>query len=50
MASLLFEVVPYEPAVILGTATVILVIGAAACVAPATRAMRTDPMLVLRQT
>ena len=50
MASLLFDVVPYEPAVILGTVAVILVIGVAACLAPATRAMRTDPMLVLRQT
>ncbi len=50
LASLLFEVAPYEPVVILGTVTVILGMGLAACLAPATRATRTDPMMVLRQT
>ena len=49
MASLLFDVVPYEPAVILATVAAILAVGGAACLAPATRAMRTNPMMVLRQ-
>jgi len=50
MASLLFEVKPYEPLVILGTAAAILATCAAACLAPAARATRADPTIALRET
>jgi len=48
VASLLFEVRPYDP-VALGTATaLLLVVAVIACLFPAFRATRIDPMNALR--
>ncbi len=48
VAALLYGVKPSEPGVLIGAALVMLATAAAAAVAPALRAARTDPMAVLR--
>ena len=49
VASLLFGVTPYDPAVVLVVIGIILSIATAACLTPAARATRTDPMIALRR-
>ena len=49
MASLLHEVKPNDPAVLMGTTGLLAVIALAACLVPARRAARLDPMSALRQ-
>ena len=48
MSSLLFDVAPTDPATIIGTAIVMAVVVLVASYAPASRAMRINPMLALR--
>jgi len=48
LQSTLYEVSPQEPRVFIGTAVLLLITAAAACVIPAWRATRTDPMEALR--
>ena len=50
LAALLYEVTPYEPAVLLFAAVVILATALAASLIPAARAMRTDPITAMRST
>lgn len=46
--SLLFEVSPYNPAIVTGSVGVLLVVGAVACLLPARRAAEVEPMVALR--
>jgi putative ABC transport system permease protein len=48
MTSLLFEVKPTDPATFTGVAILLALIALAACLIPARRAMRVDPMVALR--
>ena len=48
MASFLFEVSPYNPAVFAGAVCVLAAMGTAACLLPARRAASIDPMQALR--
>jgi putative ABC transport system permease protein len=48
LQSSLYEISPTEPRVFLGTAALLLVVTIAACLAPAWRATRADPIEVLR--
>ncbi len=48
LQSTLYEVSPQEPRVFIGTALLLVITAAAACVIPAWRATRTDPMEALR--
>lgn len=48
MRSVLFEVTPLDPAVFAGAALVLYSIALAACLAPAFRATRVDPLIALR--
>jgi putative ABC transport system permease protein len=48
LATLLFGVGPGEPVVFLSTAALLLLVAAAACLIPARRATRVDPMIALR--
>jgi putative ABC transport system permease protein len=49
VASMLYEVTPFDPVSYAVTATVLLAVAALACYIPARRAMRIDPILALRQ-
>jgi putative ABC transport system permease protein len=49
MKTLLFEVRPGDPATLAGVASVITVVAAVACLVPAYRATRVDPMAALRE-
>lgn len=46
--SLLFEVSPYNPAIVVGSISVLLLVGIAACLLPARRAATVEPMVALR--
>jgi ABC-type antimicrobial peptide transport system permease subunit len=48
LASLLFEVSPYNPVVVAATIVVLTTVGVAACLLPARRAAAVDPMRALR--
>jgi putative ABC transport system permease protein len=48
VASMLFEVTPFDPVSYAATAAVILAVAALACYVPARRAMRVDPIVALR--
>ena len=48
LQSSLYEVSPWEPRVFVATTALLLVIAAAACLVPAWRATRVDPMEVVR--
>jgi putative ABC transport system permease protein len=48
LASLLFNVRATDPLVIVAISAVVLVIGALACLLPALRATRIDPLLTMR--
>ncbi|HEX4758685.1 MAG TPA: ABC transporter permease [Terracidiphilus sp.] len=48
LASLLFEVSPYNPVVVAATIGVLTTVGVAACLLPARRAAAVDPMRALR--
>jgi ABC-type antimicrobial peptide transport system permease subunit len=48
VASLLFEVSPFNPAIVAGAICILLAVGAAACMLPAHRAGSVDPMQALR--
>jgi putative ABC transport system permease protein len=49
VASLLFEVTPFDPTSYAATALVLLAVAALACYLPASRAMRLDPLAALRE-
>lgn len=48
VASMLFEVTPFDPVSYAATAAVLLTVAAVACYVPARRAMRVDPIIALR--
>ncbi len=48
MKILLYEVEPTDPATFVGVSALLLLVAAAACYFPASRAMRVDPAVVLR--
>jgi ABC-type antimicrobial peptide transport system permease subunit len=48
LQSSLYEISPWEPRVFVGTTALLLVVAAAACLVPAWRATRADPMEALR--
>jgi ABC-type antimicrobial peptide transport system permease subunit len=48
LATLLFEVRPGDPATLVGMTVVLLLVAVAACIAPARRATRADPLVALR--
>jgi len=48
VSSLLFEVSPYDPALTAGAVSVLLAVGTAACLLPARRAAKIEPMQALR--
>jgi putative ABC transport system permease protein len=48
MGALLFEISPTDPATLAATCALLLVVAFAACITPARRATRVDPMLTLR--
>ena len=49
VATMLYEVTPFDPASYSATALVLLAVAALACYVPARRAMRVDPIVALRQ-
>ena len=49
IATQLYDVYPLDPVVMGGVALVLGITALAACVVPARRAMRTDPMVALRE-
>ncbi len=49
VASLLFEVTPFDPLSYAATALLLLAVAALACYVPASRAMRLDPLAALRE-
>jgi predicted permease len=48
LGSLLFEVSPYDPGIVAGAVCLLLAVGTAACLLPARRAARIEPMEALR--
>ena len=48
LATLLFGVTPWDPVTFMATAGILLTAAAAACIVPAARATRVDPMVALR--
>jgi predicted permease len=48
VTSMLFTISPYDPLMTMGSAFVLLAVGAAACLVPAKRAAAADPMQALR--
>jgi putative ABC transport system permease protein len=49
VATMLFEVTPFDAPSYAATAVVLLAVAALACYFPARRAMRVDPIIALRQ-
>ncbi len=49
VATMLFELTPFDPASYSATAVVLLAVAMLACYVPARRAMRVDPIVALRQ-
>jgi putative ABC transport system permease protein len=49
VATMLYDVTPFDPASYSATALVLLVVAALACYVPARRAMRVDPIVALRE-
>ena len=49
LQTLLYEVEPADPAVFASVSALLVLVAAAACHVPASRAMRVDPALVLRE-
>jgi ABC-type antimicrobial peptide transport system permease subunit len=49
VATMLYEVRPFDPVSYAATALVLLAVAAFACYVPARRAMRVDPIAALRQ-
>ena len=49
MSSLLFDVRPFDPVTFAGVAALLLAVALTACVVPALRATRVDPMVALRR-
>jgi ABC-type antimicrobial peptide transport system permease subunit len=48
VASLLYEVSPYDPGIVAGAVFVLMVVGTVACLLPARRAAMVEPMEALR--
>jgi putative ABC transport system permease protein len=48
VASMLFEITPFDPASYVATAAILLAVAAVACYVPARRAMAVDPLVALR--
>jgi putative ABC transport system permease protein len=48
IANQLFGVTPWDPLTISGVATLLLIVATSACLIPARRASRTDPLVALR--
>ena len=48
VGSLLFEVSPYDPGIVIGAVCVLLVVGTGACLLPARQAASVEPMEALR--
>ena len=46
---LLFGVAPYDPVTLAGVALLMAAVGVAACLIPAVRAARIDPVVAIRQ-
>jgi putative ABC transport system permease protein len=49
LSSLLFEITGTDPLTYIGVSVMLLLVGFAACVVPARRAARVDPIVALRQ-
>jgi putative ABC transport system permease protein len=49
MSSLLFDVRPLDPVTFAGVAALLAAVALTACVVPALRAIRVDPMVALRR-